>query len=140
MPPLLGSATFTWTDGTGQTHNLRVPLQKVRPAFRGRRWVRESLDMTVREVWTTGYVYEVVAEIRYEDAPQSLIDLLLAGWRGIAVTYNDGDGNSYACHLIEPSGDAVDAGWDDHQVALDEHRVEIRLRKTDGTAFNSAIF
>lgn len=137
---LFGTTSFSWTDGGAQEHTLSVPLQKVRPSVRLRRWVRESIDYSTREVWYAGSgVYEIVAEIRYDDAPQSLVDLLLAGAKDITITYDDGT-NTHACKLIDPATEAITPGFDDYQTAEDWHRIEIRLRKTDGSSFNATVF
>lgn len=139
-PQLLGTAHFDYTSGGAQTHNLAVPLQEVRPSIRfGGRWVRESLDLTNREVFETGSAYEIVAVLRFDNEPQSLIDLLAAGAENITLTYDDGDGNTFNVKMIGLPN-VITPEFDENQKALDEHRMEIRLRKTDGTAFNSAIF
>lgn len=137
---LLGTAHFDYTSGGSQTHNLAVPLQEVRPVIRyGGRWVRESLDLSNKEEWDTGSVYQVVAVIRFDDQAQSLIDLLKAGAELIDLTYDDGGGNTYTVNMIGLPNRIV-ADFDEEQKALDEHRYEVTLEKTDGTAFNSAIF
>lgn len=134
------TAHFDWTDSGAQTHNLAVPLQEIRPAYRfGGRFERESLSLVNREVWWASVVYEVVAVIRYDDTPQELIDLLIAGAKNITVTYDDSDGNTYACKMVGLANQ-LDVPFDENQKALDEHRIEIRLRKTDGSAFTSSIF
>lgn len=136
-----GSAKFTYTDGTSETHNLTIPLQKVIPSVRfGMKRTRESLDLANHETWWTGTAYEVVAQIRYDDAPQSLIDLLLAGGKGITITYDDGDGNTVSCKLVAPGEEVITPDFDEDQEAFDEHVIEIRLRKTDGSAFGGWIF
>jgi len=134
-----GTTKFTWTDGGAKEHTLAVPLQQVRPSARLKKYERDSINGASHEVWSFGTgVYEVVGVIRYDDAPQSLIDLLLAGARGIAVSYYD-DTNTHACYIIGLP-EVIDVGFDDDQIPLDEHKIEIRLRKTDGSAFASTIF
>ena len=137
---LFGTAEFTYTSGGAQTHTLAVPLQQVRPSVRQRKWVRESVNYATREVWypSSGAVYEVVAVIRYDDSPQSLIDALLAGAQDITVTYDDGT-TQHACKIINLP-DEITVGFDDMQQSEDWHTFEIRLRKTDGSSFNATIF
>lgn len=137
---MFGTARFTWTDTEEKLHTLNVPLQKVKPAVRLRRWVRESINFTNREVWYAGDgVYEIVAEIRYDENPQSLVELILAGLKGITITYYDGF-SEHECEMVAPTADEFVAGFDDHQATQDWHRVEIRLRKTDGSAFTPSVF
>ena len=134
-----GTAHFDYTDSTAETHSLAVPLQEVRPGYRfGGKWIRESLDLTNREVWWTDVVYEVIAVIRYDDTPQSLIDLLIAGAKNITVTYDDGT-NTHSCKIVGLPNN-LQVGFDEDQKAVDEHKIEITLRKTDGTAFTSSFF
>lgn len=137
--PLFGTATLSWTEGGAQSHTLQVPIQEVRPSYRARRYVRESLDYSNREVYTIGSgVYEILGVIRYDNDPQSLIDMLSAGARGLTLTYDDGT-NSYACYLVYDS-DEITPDFDVDQKAFDELKMEVRLRKTDGTAFPSSVF
>lgn len=137
---LFGSAQFSYTKSGAQTHTLAVPLQQVRPVVRQRKWVRESINYATREVWypSGGAVYEVVAVIRYDDTPQSLVDLLLAGAQDITVTYNDGTTN-HTCKMIGLP-EEITVPFDELQQTEDWHTFEIRLRKTDGSAFNATIF
>lgn len=137
---IFGTAEFTYTSGGTQTHTLAVPLQQVRPSVRQKKWTRESINFANRETWyvPSGAVYEVVAVIRYDDSPQSLIDLLLAGAQDITVTYDDGV-TTHACKIIGLP-EEITVGFDELQQTEDWHRIEIRLRKTDGTAFASSIF
>lgn len=126
---LIDSARFTW-DGGSETFLLRVPLQKVRPAGRSRSYVSESLDYSVRNVINVGQVRERIGVIRYDDDPEGLLDFLLAGHRGEALTYTDSTG-SFGCQLIEPSAEAFQADLEvDHNV-FKESTIEIRIRIDD---------
>lgn len=136
---MYGTARFTWTDTVLQIHTLNVPLQKVRPSFRVQRWVRESINYANREVWAAGDgVHEIVGLVRYDEFPESLVEALAAGVKGTTITYYDGV-EEYDCYLVEP-GAVFDLDFDDLQSTEDWHLVEVRLRKTDGTAFGSSAF
>ena len=141
MFPLAGNAAFTWTDaGAERVHLLALPLQGQKLGTRQRVFPQDSADFTAREVVTVGVgVYELAATIAYDPSPQSLVELLRAGIRGLVLTYwpdLTANGPGYDCYLIEPS--AVPADLDqakDYPVFL-EAAVNIRLRRTDGSAFS----
>ena len=139
--PRVGTSKFTWTDSGAQTHDLQIELQKVRPAAKYRTYVRDSLDFSTREVIDIGGVYEVIGLIRYEDDPQGVLDLILAGIRGLALTYYDHDGvANVETMLVSPTSPDVVIDFDVDQSQFDEHMVEVRLRRTSGAAFPSWIF
>ena len=86
-----GDAALIYTHPvTGQqvVHRLGAPLSTFRPRIVQRRYVRHSLDRTVRDVVTIGPpVYELVARIRFDALPNDLLELLNHGANGVPVTY-----------------------------------------------------
>lgn len=140
MAQLFGRAAILWTEALGErTYLLRVPLQKVQHGFRQRVYAADSLDYSSREVISVGAgVYELVGRIRYDEDPQTLLDLLKAGGQGLALTYvpDTGEEEEYVCDLIEPMPDPaalLELGAD--FVATLEEEVTIRLRRTGGGVF-----
>lgn len=131
---LFGTAKFTWTDGVGQEYLLRVPLQQIQAAGRSRSYVAESLDYSVRQTVTIGQVHEIIAVIRYEDEPTTLVDFLFAGMSGKEIIYDDGT-NQFTCFLIEPEPEEFSLDLEQDANIFGENSIEVRLRKTDGTAF-----
>ena len=145
MAKLIGDAEFQWTDpdgGGGQTHAMRVPLTRVRPAYRLRRYVSESEDMSAREVVTTGKVYEAVGLVRYDDDPASLVNMVRAGARGAVLTYfpDVGAGTPSITLLLTEPGDKWAAALDEFPAAFREYTAELRFRRTDGSAFPDWFF
>lgn len=155
MPALIGNAAFVWEDTTAGTQvlMLRAPLRAVRAGVRQTMFVHEDLDYQTREVTTSGAgVHELVAEMRYEDAPATLAAFLLFGMRGGTVTYvpdmND-QARYWDCYLIEPGGSpglseaaaiagtaATEMDADSGMPGYEWNQMTIRLRKTDGTQFD----
>lgn len=154
MAALLGAAAFIWDDSTGSGEHvlmLRAPLRTVRTAVRQNRFLHESIDFATRLVTVAGAgVHEIVAEMRYEDAAQTLSDFLLFGIRGGVVQYfpNLTDVARWDCYLVEPGGSAgLGTAVSEQTVAtasMDADRgmpgfedlsMQIRLRKTDGSGF-----
>jgi hypothetical protein len=133
---LAGSAEIRWVeDGTEvETHLLRVPLQQVRAAGRSRHQVSESIDFTVRNTITLAQVYEIIATIRYDDDPIGLVRLLMAGFRGEILTYDNGT-DVFDVYMIEPSEEAFEVAMDDNYNIFQEGRMELRLRRTTGEPF-----
>jgi hypothetical protein len=135
-----GDARFTWTDGGAQTHTLALPLQEVRPAKDLWRGFAQAVDRSAVEVLEVGAgVYEIVCIINYENDPESLLDMMVAGWRGITLRYipdySGAPSEYHDCIYIGPDPKtAIPFGAD--QKVFDEHRVEIRLRRTDGGSFD----
>lgn len=143
MPGVRGNAAMLWTDSDDTTTErvllLREPLRELRPAHNQTAFVAESLDKTVRQVFTIGEgVDELVGRIRYQDDPQGVLDLLKAGTKKRTITYvpdlADAD-RRYACLLISPSSPTSPGMDADRGTAFGELEVEIRLRKTDNTPF-----
>jgi len=154
MAALQGNAAFVWDStsaGTGVLM-LRAPLRAVRTSVRQTMFVHEDLDYSVREVTTSGSgVHELVADMRYEDAPATLAEFLLFGMRGGTITYVPDltDQQRYwDCYLVEPGGSpglseaqasaglaTVDMDGASGSPGHEWLQMEIRLRKTDGTAF-----
>lgn len=162
MAVLLGNAGFIWQDTTGErTFNLRAPLRATRTAVRQVRFVRESVDLATRNVTVVGSgVHEIVADIRYEDAvglgntTHILSHFLLFGIRGGLVQYFPDLATTsefFDCLLIEPggggAGGTAGVAASEQTVAVtsmdadrgfpgfEDLSVQIRLRKTDGSAF-----
>ncbi len=138
---LFGTTEFQWTDGGAQTHTLAIPLQGLRPVMRLRRRVRESLDYSNIEFFTYGSTFEVIVEIRYDETPEDLLRLLLAGGKGLTITFDD-DTTTWPCYMIFDSfGDLdITPDFDAAGRILGEYRYTIRLRRTDNAAFTQNFF
>lgn len=127
-----------------QTFKLAVALRNVRPAWRLRQWVAESLDYANREVFTvsTG-VYEIVADLRYNDDQQALIDFLRYGSYGVPMVYSTanttGSTAGTAMYMIEPSGDSIDALMDRQRERFGDLEITCRFRRTDGGSFSTML-
>lgn len=123
-------------------HVLAAPLREIRPIVRQRRFMIESLDYSTVEFVTIGSaVYEIEAVIRYEDAPQALLDALLLGAQGMQVDYIPDVSDMltfYPCILMA-SGDAItlepdrDTWWDAN------YETAVRLRRNDGGTFSPVL-
>lgn len=141
MTPFKGNAAFTWTDSTAtppdRAYLLNRPLDRVQYAVRQTTYTQDSLDLTVRQTYTIGTgVYEIVAQIRYDDDPADLIDLIRYGQRGGTITYwpdLTNDAESYACYLIDPLG-AAPLELESSYPAVGS-LVTVRLRQTTGVRF-----
>ena len=97
-----------WGTSWANSHQLRVPLQQVRPGHRKRRYVREPLDYSSRDVTSIGSgVYEIVALIRFDTDPDGLLSLLIAGLDGETLRYypdETGDSGTYwDVVMVEPT-------------------------------------
>jgi len=128
--------------GTTRSHDLALPLQGVRPATAGVALVGETLDRRVREVTTFGSVNEVIGEVRYDDEPESLKDVLNDAAKGHALVYLADQGvldAGYELDLIEPAFPIADIPFDADQRVFDEHRIMLRLRQPTGQSL-SALF
>lgn len=144
MTRYLGSfAAIGWTD-TGDTaservHALAVPLRAVHPAFSQSVYRGESLDRTVIESFSVSPgVHEFVGDVRFDDAPQSAIDMLRAGNANQTLTYYPDvrDPNqSYACKLVSPTGAALEVAIDQARATFGNVTIPVRLRKTDQSSF-----
>lgn len=152
IPPgayrLAGRQAIVWSPsshaGTSREHVLRVPLQDVTPAADpGVVGTRTSLDGTTREVFSVGNpIHEVEATIKFDHAPESLIQMLAAGARGDTLTfYPDvaNAGQSYQVEQVEPAGRQV-ARLSEVRGIFQEFDVTFRFRKADGTAFGPELF
>lgn len=141
MTVFKGAAGFTWTDSAdtspNRTYLLNRPLDRVRYAVRQSTFTADSLDFTQRQTFTVGTgVYEIEAQIRYDDDPTDLIDLIRYGQQGGTITYwpnLDNDAESYACYLIDPL-DASPLELESTYPATGS-MVTIRLRQTTGVRF-----
>lgn len=125
---------------TEHVHQLQVPLRSLRYAADIEVVAQQSLDRTVYEVASisSGGAYDLVGAVRYEQDPQSLIDVLMAGSRGQTLTYypdiDDPDVN-YPCLLMEPLGKMALA-MDSQRGVLGDQEIEIRLRLTSPGPFD----
>ena len=132
-----GNAAVTWTDaGSPRVYLLNRPLDRVQYAIRQTAYAVDSLDLTQRQVFTVGTgVYELVAQIRYDETPQDLVDLLKYGQQGGTLTYwpdLDNDQESYACYLLEPFDPVLELESSYPAVGS---LVTVRLRQTTGARF-----
>lgn len=123
-----------------QSHELRVPLQQVRPAGSLWRSVSRSMDRKVREVTTVGRgVEEAVGIIRYDDLPQELNDMIRAGVQGFPICLIPDDTDMDAAvevDLLEP-GEEWALDFDVDQMSFDEHRQAIRVARLDGGSLST---
>lgn len=155
MATVKGNAAFVWssTSDGEQVLALRAPLRAVRAGVRQTLFVHEDLNYSVRETTVTGDgVYEVTADLRYEDAPATLAAFLLAGMRGTTLTYvpdMTAQERSIDVYLIEPGAGSPglseasavaavampdmdpDSGFPGHEW----NSISITIRKTDGSQF-----
>lgn len=143
MGVIRGNAALLWSDSDGvETERvllLREPLRELKPAHNQTVFTADTLDKTVRQVFTVGEgVDEMVGRIRYQDDPQGLLDLIKAGSKKRTITYvpdlDDAD-RRYACYLIAPNSPYQLDMDPDTGVTFGNLDVEIRLRKTDNTPF-----
>lgn len=131
-----GDAGFTYTPPGGvlTTVLLNLPLKDVRPAHNQTHWVRESLDLTTRQVVTLGNgVYEISAVIRCQTAPDALIEMLKHGRNGSVLTYYPSmavPGTSFAALLIMAG--TVSLAPDPDRFGFNEWQSPVILRRTGG--------
>lgn len=122
------------------SHDLAIPLQKVRPKSFDRAWTSESLDGTTFHTIQVGSsLNERTVMIRYEDDPENLVDLL----RDVIVEkktlrIDDGLGNTDDVKVVEPG---VQEWREQFEEAADfetyqEFDFRMTVRKTDGSNFN----
>ena len=141
MTAFKGNAAFTWTDSLDPAVNrvylLNRPLDRVQYGLRQTIYAADSLDNSVRQTFTVGSgVYEVMAQIRYDDNPKDFVDLIRYGQQGGTITYwpsLSNDQESYACYLLEPL-DPIVLDLEDSYPAVGQ-RLTIRLRQTSGARF-----
>lgn len=143
MPQLFGRAAIVWTDPADpvieRVYLLRVPLQKVVHGTRQRVYVAESLDFTNRETISVGKgVYELVGQVRYDEDPQGLADMIAAGSRGVTLTLvPDTEAlEEFACSLIEPVAMPFTPEQEVDFRSFMETTTTIRLRRTNGAFFS----
>lgn len=126
---------IAWDGSSVQTHELRVPLQKILLAGSVYRVARESADKKVREVTSIGSgVNEITALVRYEDSPSELNEMIRAGVRGFPLVYIPDDTDldtAYEMELLEP-GESWVQQMDEHWVVFQETSLPVRLRRMDG--------
>lgn len=136
-------AAIGWTDpsdtASERIHPLAVPLRTIHPAFSQSVYRAESMDRTLIESFTvTPGAHEFVGDVRFDDAPQSAVDMLRAGNANLTLTYYPDirDPNqSYACQLVSPVGMALETAIDSARSTFGNITVPIRLRKTDQSSF-----
>lgn len=143
MAKLGTAAAISWTSGIGTERVilLDLPLRESRPGFTQSAYTSESLDKTAIYSVTVGSgAHELVGNLKYEDDPQGLLDLIAFGATNGTLTYipslTDPDTN-YSVKLISPRDvNALTLDLDSQRATFGEMTVEIRFRKTDQTAFN----
>lgn len=134
-------AAITWSStadtSVERVHLLSVPLRDIEPAHSQVRYASDSLDRSTREVLTIGNgAHEFIGTVRYDDHPQSLVDLIRAGANNTTVTYYPDLADpqtAFACKLIEPSDPR--AAVDGQRQGFGEAMVTLRLRRTDQSSF-----
>lgn len=78
---------YTPEDGSETTHQLTIPIWRLRPARRKRRFSARSVTRDNDFVWSLGSgVHELTAEVRFDEDPADLLDLLEAGADGRKIT------------------------------------------------------
>ena len=145
MSVFRGQAAFQWSDTddtmTQRVLLLREPVREIRAAHAQSVFPSDSLDYSVRQVFTIGQgVDELVARVRFGDDPQGLVDLLKAGTKLRTITYVPDlrdPAQSFACYLISPLS-PVALGLDPESgVSFGDQEVELRLRRTTGKPFQA---
>ena len=136
-------AAIGWTS-TGDTaptrvHLLGVPLRMTRPALSQATYRAQSLDRTVIEslVIPSG-AHELIGDVRYDQDSQGLLDMLAAGSANKTLTYYPDvrdPTQSYTCQLISPVGPEIETLNDPQRATFGDTTVQIRLRRTDQSAF-----
>lgn len=143
MGTVRGNAMLSWTDSDDITTErvllLREPFREIRPAHAQSVFPADSLDFTQRQVFTVGEgVDELIVNVRYQDDPQGLLDLIKAGSKKRTITYvpdlDDAD-RRYACYLIAPLSPTALGMDSDRGTSFGELEVELRLRRTNNTPF-----
>lgn len=141
MPRHLGTyAAIGWSstsDTVGErVHQLAVPLRETGAGFSQATFRAQSLDRsTISALQVPSGASEYVAEVRYDDDPQGLIDLLRAGNRNETLNYYPDvrdPGQVWAMKLIAPTGDDIETQLDAQRAAFGDHGVQLRLRRTAG--------
>jgi hypothetical protein len=139
----LGTAAAIGWASTGdaaseRVHLLAVPLRDVRPASSRATYHAESLDRTVVQRYTVGDgAHELVGLVRFDDDPQSLLDLLRAGAEGQTLTYYPDVRDpavKHACTLMAPVGPDLALAVEQARQGYGNVTTELRLRRTDGAA------
>lgn len=140
---ITGNAQFSYTPqgGSPTTHTLAVPL-KFSPAYgfryryRKTRFEAFNSDGTDREVYVLGdATHEIVAEVRYDDEPTALRDMLIEALENnVTLTYSpDGGGTTYPFLLVSVDGDAGELiSLDPTRYAFGEYMTRLVLRRVDG--------
>jgi hypothetical protein len=140
---LQGDAGFKYTPTGGSltTVTLAAPLKDLHPSQVQTHYVRESLDLSTREITTIGSgVYEITATIRFAGDPQGLIDMLVSARNGVTLTYYPSlavTGTSYACLLIL-SG-PVELVPDSDRYGFGEYQTTVQLRRTSGATWEAVL-
>lgn len=144
----IGKSAITWTstDDTPiieRVHELRVPLFDARPAHTLQVFGGTSLDGSVREAFTIeSGANDLLATVRLDENPQSLMDLVKAGSRNTTLTYYPSlsdAGTSFDVQLISPLTPA-EVDVDPQLGNRGDRSVELRFRRTDQSAFRAEAF
>jgi hypothetical protein len=139
----IGTAIFQWDTGYESTgvapfeHQLGAPLRAIRPAVRHDVRSRLSLDqLTETRFSLHDPIHETIGVIRYEDNQDTFARLLNVASRYpvIYIPSSGSTGDAHECFLI--FGDPVDSDMDADRgfPGYEDNQIEVRLRKTDGTA------
>lgn len=119
-----------------RVHQLAVPLREAGAAYTQATYRAQSLDRsTVTALQVAGGAHEYVADVRYDDDPQSLVDLLRAGNQSLPLTYYPDvrdPTQAWTMTLISPAGDDVETQLDPQRGTFGDHTVQLRLRRVVG--------
>lgn len=140
---LKGNAGFKYTPPGGSltTVALGAPLRDLEPAHEQTRYARESLDRTVREVFTVGSgVSELVARARFIGNPSDFLTMLRHAANGVTLAYfpDLAVATSYDCLLIH-DGPRVALSPDPERAGYGEYVATLRLRRTAGGTWADVI-
>lgn len=141
--PIQGDSGFKYTPTGGSltTVALAAPLKNLQPSQVQTVFVRESLDLSTRDVTTIGSgAYEISATIRFAADPQALLDMLKAGRNGVTLTYYPSlavTGTSYDCLLI--SAGPVELAPDADRYGFGEYQAIVQLRRTSGATWEAVL-
>lgn len=140
------SITYTPIGGTAITHLLFVPiLISPRYAFertnRRTRWSAWTSDYRIREVYSLANgAEEITGQIRFDDEPQALLDLLdSALYDNVTLTYTVDGSTTYPCKLVDLPGvndNEIKIFPDTELFGFGRWMVPVRLRRVDGGTFD----
>lgn len=144
----MASLTYTPVGGSETVHVLATPIRIAPGRFsltkRRRLWVDYSSDYSEREVFSLDTsVEEFTGEIRYDDQPNELRDMLEeALYNGVTLTYSPDGSATYPLQLIatSPGGqDEVVISPDRDRGGFGEWEVGVTLRRVDGSSLDALV-